>query len=66
MIFKPLSKRFFVDLLPEIQFNEDQVTVPLEVKSIKNLIRSEMFKSLSLKFLFFVKVIQGQCCISRG
>ena len=36
------------------------------IKSIKNLIRSEMFQSLSLKILFFVKVIQGQCCISRG
>ena len=36
------------------------------IKSIKNLIRSEIFQSLSLKFLFFVDFIQEQCCIFRG
>ena len=56
----PLSKKFFVDLLPEIQRRSDSI------KNIKNLIRSEIFQNFSLKILLFVEVVQGQCCIFRG
>ena len=59
---RPLSKRFFVDLLPEIEFNEDQVIVPWEVlrvlkiciKSIKNI-----SKSLFKNFVFFVEFVES-------
>ena len=36
------------------------------IKSIKNLIRSEIFQSLSLKILFFVEAVQGQYFNFRG
>ena len=49
---------FFFDLLPEIQRRLGSI------KSIKNLIRSEMFQGLFLTF--FVEIVQGQCCIFRG
>ena len=62
---KPLSKRFFVDLLLEIQFNKDPVIIPWEVLRVINLIRSEIFESVYLNVLFFDKLVQRQCCIFR-
>ena len=36
------------------------------IKSIKNLIRSETFQSLSLNVLSFAEVFQGHCRVFRG